>query len=323
MKARILLDTNIWRALADADAGQALLSTSKNNGLEIVIAPAVVYETLAMGDVVVRNRILRMQAAQHWTRLMPDAFTECLEIRNEVRRLHPEWLASDPDLSLFNRHERDWRRKTASGKGYSQQGFWDRVRNHPDSMSKAIIDGRLELARQETQAVDLKGKEKIAKPTLLDGMTARLEGQSPSSAVDAWRWPAFAAFASHIQAQDGAYRDWLVPFFRIDPANMGSEPWTLFWVYEADTLSVPRQWVRWAFSNRQLYRKWTPGTPGDQQLSSYLIDCDYVVSADKAFVDIANVVRAEAPITMARGIRVAGGKEGVAELLDFCSTAIS
>jgi hypothetical protein len=135
---RILLDTNVWRAVADANAGQRLALAAARRGLAIAVAPSVVYETLRFKDVALRNRILRIQTSRKWVRLLPEAFSECAEILAEVRRLHPNWMASSPDLSEYERHVRDWTRNMASSKSLAGLGFWNRLREHPDWMANAV-----------------------------------------------------------------------------------------------------------------------------------------------------------------------------------------
>jgi len=68
----ILLDTNVWRALADANAGQRLSSAAARRGLTIAVAPSVVYETLRLEHVALRDRVLRIQTSRGWVRLVPE-----------------------------------------------------------------------------------------------------------------------------------------------------------------------------------------------------------------------------------------------------------
>jgi hypothetical protein len=196
---RILLDTNLWRALVDANAGQRLASASERRGLTIAVAPSVVYETLRLEDVTLRNRILLMQTSRRWARLMPEAFSECVEILTEVRRLHPNWLASTPDLSAYKRHVRDWTRGMASGKNLARLGFWNRVREYPDWMANGVRNNwRLEAARTQSKVAQVEGRPRNVGPLPLKCLLARLPDQPSGSEVEAWRWPALVAFASHV-----------------------------------------------------------------------------------------------------------------------------
>lgn len=254
---------------------------------------------------------------------MPEAFSECAEILAEVRRIRPSWLLAAPELSGYERNVRDWTRSTASGRSLFGLGFWGRVREHPDWMAEKTETGRLEAARNESKAAQIEGRPRAAGPLNLMGLQSRPPDQSSGNEVDAWRWPALAAFASHVHEDGGAYRDWLVPWFRIDPRDMGSDPWTMFWIYECDTLSVPRQWLRWAFGYYQTFAKWTPGTPVDGQIASYLMDCQYVVSADKGFVRLVHEIGCQAPFSIAAAHRIRGGVDGATDLLELMTQLVS
>lgn len=179
--------------MADANAGQRLSLAGCRHGLAIVVAPSVVYEPLRLKDTVQRNRILRIETSRKWTRLMPEAFSECAEILLEVRRLHPNWLEPAPDLSGYNLHVRDWTRGMATGKSLAALGFWNRVREHPDWVANAIHSDRLDAARIESKAAQVEGRLRKAGPMPLNDLWARLPDQPLGSEVEAWRWPAFAA----------------------------------------------------------------------------------------------------------------------------------
>jgi hypothetical protein len=207
----------------------------------------------------------------------------------------------------------------ASSKSLAGLGFWNRVRERPDWMANAVIygDRRLDAARHESKAAQVKGRPRNTGPLPLRDLVARLPEQSSGSEVEAWRWPALAAFASHLHDYTSPYRNWLVPWFKVDPRDMGSDPWTLFWIYECDASAVPRQWLRWAVSYYQTYAKWTPGTPGDEQFAAYLPDCNCVVSADRAFVRIVREIGQHSPFAMPTAHLVRGGVDGAADLAEL------
>ncbi len=313
---KVLLDTNIWRAITDARSAQELSLLCRSKGVQIVVAPCTVFETLRMGDVDLRNKIVRVQAASHWLRLMPEAFYECDEIIREVRRLHPEWLQPDPDLTKYDDIVRDWSRRTSIGKRPDALGFWGRAKIMPDLMASAVVDPRLEVARVETKEAQAQGKERLKGPMQLTGLKGRLPSQQVGSEIEAWRWPSLAAFFAHI-VDDGAYRDWLAPWLKIGPQFMDRQLWRKFWTEEAALASMPRQWLRWAFNYYQLYAKWSSGTPADEQLSSHLIDVDHVVSADRGFIRLVGDIGAQAPFEIANGHQVSGGIDGAEALISL------
>lgn len=88
----MLLDRNVWSYLADADAGPDLLRAALRSNSVIVVAPAVVFETLAVTNKEIRERHMSLLTMPNWQRLLPEAYSECMELLREIRRLRPEWL---------------------------------------------------------------------------------------------------------------------------------------------------------------------------------------------------------------------------------------
>jgi hypothetical protein len=118
--------------------------------------------------------------------------------------------------------------------------------------------------------------------------------------VDAWRldsvqkrWPSLA-----LGRQEPAL-DWLGPFVDLRRVDTDRRSWNHLWLHEVDVNELPREWIRWAVSFLPGVRKVSPGTPGDNQLSVYCYDADLFVSADKAFAEIINRVRRDAPARVA------------------------
>jgi hypothetical protein len=75
--------------------------------------------------------------------------------------------------------------------------------------------------------------------------------------------------------------------------------------------------MRWAHAFAQRFRKVTSGSPGDTQLSSYFIETDVVITADKALIEILEECRPFAPRQLPAGKLVPAGAPGVSTLLRF------
>lgn len=73
--------------------------------------------------------------------------------------------------------------------------------------------------------------------------------------------------------------------------------------------------MRWAYSFAQRFRKTTPGSPGDTQLSTYFLETDIVITADRALLAILEECRPYAPCELPNGKLVAAGAPGVESLL--------
>jgi hypothetical protein len=95
------------------------------------------------------------------------------------------------------------------------------------------------------------------------------------------------------------------------------------WLYELQANNVPRQWLRGAFDFLQMWRSITPGSPVDSQLSTHLVDADWVISADKNFVTMADRCHKEAPFKTARARLVKGNQDGVCELLEWIGSGMA
>ena len=133
--------------------------------------------------------------------------------------------------------------------------------------------------------------------------------------VEAWRGARLSSVTYALTHHGHAYRDWMCPFVEFDNGLLRNPAWGEFWLYLIDKCAASRQWMRWAHSFAQQFRKVTPGSVGDMQLSSYFFETDVVVTADKALIDILEECRPYAPCKLPEGKVVAGGAPGVAEVL--------
>jgi len=78
--------------------------------------------------------------------LMPEAYSESVEILQEIKRTRPDWLRDVPDMQFFNRLKNDWSRKTG--------GFWVRCARSPASEAdflSRVEHGMIEGARAEAK----------------------------------------------------------------------------------------------------------------------------------------------------------------------------
>jgi len=144
-RRRVLLDTNIWRYVVDNNAQGPLLRLARDSSYDVQISPGVLYETLRLKDVSLRATLVRLMTNSRFHRLMPEAYSESMEILRELERIHPNWLRESPDLRFFNRLKKDWSRKTG--------GFWVRCERSPQSEARFItrLEGNL-IDEAEAQA---------------------------------------------------------------------------------------------------------------------------------------------------------------------------
>lgn len=306
----VLLDTNVWSYIVENDEVESLRRLARRNGVRIVACPAVVYELLRVPDPAVRKRRAKAIAKQDWARLMPEAYSEAADVRTEIQRLRPAWLRTHPDLSHFHKNRADW-----------QGGFWWRVRRDPNAVARHIGvlgDDRLEQARMQSKSSREDARKHghtidtfkwNAAEAVFAGPTPGWDGQP----FEAWRSQSVAVWwEGLILGRSATVQDWLAPWLDVPEIRRDQASWTRFWTREASVRAVPREWIRWAMAEIQATRAWSPGTPGDNQIATYLVDVDVAVSTDKVFVDLADRMRAHSPVPIAEVRRSPAGAEALA-----------
>jgi hypothetical protein len=311
---RALLDTNIWRYVVDARLQGALLSVARSGSYDLQIAPGVVYETLRLKDVALRARLIHLMVNSRFQRLMPEAYSESMEILREIERVRPDWLRDESDLQFFNRLKNDWKRKRG--------GFWVRCMRTPDKEAQFLSQVEGEMiegakaqshgARKEMIASGWKANPPMDKT--LAGFPRPVPGWN-GEMVEAWRMDSLIGLTYGLARPGNAYRDWIAPFVELDRGLLESAGWVEFWLHLADTGALPRQWMRWAHSFAQRFRKVTPGSPGDTQLFTYFLETNLIVTADKALVEILEECRPYAPCRLPEAAVVPAGAAGVVKLL--------
>jgi hypothetical protein len=247
-------------------------------------------------------------------RLMPEAYSESIEILQEIKRVRPDWLRDVPDIQFFKRLKNDWLRKTG--------GFWVRCARSPASeanflsgVEQEMIEGakvEAKLARQ--QVINSEWKRNPPMDKTFAGFYRPVSGWN-GEMVEAWRCDRLVRLSYELARHGNPYRDWIAPFVELDDGLLASAAWVEFWLHMADKRAMPRQWMRWAHFFAQSFRKVTPGSPGDNQLFTYFLDTDVVITADKALLDILEECRPYAPCGLPDGYLVPAGALGVEGLL--------
>jgi hypothetical protein len=301
--------------MVDSNGVSSVRRAAKLANVDIVILPAILYETLRMGNGPAKRTLIDVQTRQVWRRVMPEAFTEAEELRRAIAVLRPHWLLDQPDLRFWRRLYADWDHDW-------QDGTWSRARRNPEWMA-SIIGGseRLATARQEAQkardtAIDLGlsfGKLRVEK------MESWFEEPVPGwngERFATWRVDGLNAWLPTVAGtQKGAYADWLLPW--IVPHLLRTEwaSWVRFWTQDISEHEMPRHWLRTAMRLAASTRKTSPGTPVDVQISTYLYDIDAFCTSDSVFVDCIEKVRSAAPRPLAATFLLRGNQSAVPDLI--------
>ena len=313
-RRRALLDTNIWRYVVDNNSQGRLLRLARDGSHDVQIAPGVLYEALRVKDASLRATLVRLMTNSRFHRLMPEAYSESMEILREIERIRPDWLRTAPDLRFFSRLKKDWTRRTG--------GFWVRCERSPRSEARYVAElegGDLERAKTDAQLarkeiIDKGWRRNPPMDKTLWGFNHPVPGWR-GDMVEAWRIDSLLSMTYSLARQGHAYHDWMAPFVELDDGLLRSAAWAEFWLYLTDKSALPRQWMRWAHSFAQRFRKVSPGSPADTQLSTYFVETDIVITADKALIEILEECRPYAPCQLPDGKLVPAGGPGVTNLL--------
>lgn len=315
-KIKVILDSNVWRYVVDVQEQDHLRTIAMQSKYQILVPPALVYEAASLQNQALRKKIIDLLTAPYWKRLMPEAFSECEEVRSEIARLRPTWLKPNPNRQWFKRIRYDWLR--------SNGGFWDRIRNPSEELLE------LTAAPKRNEAIFENSKlsrawgienEKHWKNVDFSNLRVYEMGRAnPAPNFEVWRFDTFKAFENTIYDQEHAYFEWLA--WAIDFDSMLSDTsMRSFWLYEIASSKMPRNWIRSAMNYRQSFNKVNRGSGADNQIATYLIDADLFISADAGFAAQVEHLAYEAPvgITVAAAKKISGGRDGVEQLFDILS----
>lgn len=309
---KILLDTNIWRYVVDADAVPALRKAVRKSRHRIVVPPAVLYEAAQTRDAALRDALLAAIADRTWKRLMPEAYSMAEEFKSEVRRLRIDWLHKRPSLQAFKRLRQDWVR--------SRLGAWDRVLDDPGvlqphySETRQTARNQAYLHRQHARSWPSKlGTAPLAE---ILGAPASSQPGWNGQPVEAWRLDAQNVFSQALKTPGHPTFDWIEGEVNVELMLSKSASYMKFWLHDVDLLQMRRHWLWWAFEFLQRQHRITDGTPVDAQLGSYLVEADLMLTADKLLANIAERCRGDAPFGMAES-RFVAPAEAVHTVIDI------
>lgn len=319
-QTRYLLDSNVWRYVVDANKEKILTEYATSKKVLVQIAPATVNETLRLSQLSLMEKIVRLQTKPCFDRLWAEALLNSIELYGEIRRTHPEWLRSDPDIKTFKKWLQFWDKK-----------WWMRVRKSPAKEAQLLRyweDNLVEKVRDQSRSLRAhmrkngpshnnlplnKWKATVPKP---------LPGWDKSISVDAWRIKSLLSITNTMLASQNGMYPILETVIDFSKGLLSSNEWAFFWLYEADEKRLSRLWLEWAHEFSASFRKTTPGTPGDTQLFNYLPDTDILVTADKGLLALLEEIRPYSPISLPAGFLLKGGEEGTENLFRKFETNI-
>ncbi len=281
-----------------------------------MIAPAVLFEAAHSRDPSVRAALLSAMVDPTWKRLLPEAFSEALELKTEIRRLRSDWLRPNPQLGRYRALLHGWSKKNG--------GLWDRILTEAEALQLSDADylhacrEQAYRLREDAVKLPLSWRDADLKKTF-GSLSMPLLGWD-GSPFEPWRLDGLNVLTMAMKIDNHPTREWIEGEIDIEQMLFEQESLTRFWFHEVQSIRMPRHWLRWAFEFlHRLYRT-NDGTPADTQIGTYLVDVDLMLSADQRFVAVAERCRMDAPFKIAKSLLIPGGDDAIQGLLD-CLTA--
>lgn len=293
--------------------------------LNVVVAPNTLLEVLRSPRKSSRLARARLLARNAWTRLPTEAFLECSEMIQEIRRLRPQWATEVAPTKEYLSHQRFW-----------ASSIWEAARR--DAIPRDVLvfagldhDGEqiVQVQRDNQQVLRSVGMaasiEEHAKSLLTVRNTyppgsereALAAGWAPQTSVEPWREETHAIFWRRILEVHGGpdgdttYIDWLTPWVDLEQVRADKAGFGRMVLYEAHAGAMLRNWLRWAVRYLQAAARVQPSNPRDEALASHLPDADLFITNDKAFARVLSHVTSVAPGQCAHVVHAAITKETV------------
>ena len=317
---KFLLDTNIWRYIVDNKAQGKFIKFAKGPGINVQVAPSCLYEVMRMQKGNLRSDQITLMTNPNLSRLMPEVYSECAELLMEIKRCRPHWLKKQPDLTKFNRLYKFWSRKSG--------GRWSKItqNSYLEAQNLKSLEGS-SLNEIRKNYKDLREKTRKNGPShniipldrYVSKIPKRIAKKSQYTQTGAWREESFKHFTTSLLLNQTTYTEWLEPLVDLNKVISQFDEWEEFWAIDVSVENLPREWLRWAHLKAQSFRKPTGGSPGDNQLFSYILETDFLLSSDKVFIDLLNEIKPHVPFsyTMPQGRVLPAGNKGVEELFQY------
>ena len=310
---RFLIDTNVWRYIVDNKAQGQFIKFAKSPKIIVQIAPSCLYEVMRMRKSKLRSEQIALMTNKNLTRLMPEAYPESTEVLMEIARCRPHWLKRDPNLIEFTKLYKWWSRKSG--------GRWSKIAKNLNLEAKnlKILESNYLNESRETY-------KKLRQETLKNGPShntrpldeyvvrvPKLMAKSKYTHTGEWRAESFKLYTNVLLSGKTALAEWMEPFIDRYKVFSQFDEWTQFWAIDASVHNLPREWLRWAHLKAQSFRKPTRGSPGDNQLFSYILETDFLITSDKVFIDLLNEIKPQVPFSynMPQGRVLPAGKQGI------------
>ncbi|MDG4791116.1 hypothetical protein O7626_35315 [Micromonospora sp. WMMD1102] len=313
---RVMMDTNLWSSVGDEGVARSFDKMVTARGLEVVVPPSTLLEVIRLPVPHVRQRIIEAMAMGPRRRLATEAQSESAEVINEVRRVRPGWIRSMPDtgrVASLNTFwtKQIWRRALQDSQPLHESQMRQRPRS--EYLVRRQRDQRAEMLKSKFGVRPLTA---ILATPIPEAPDWYLDGWS-GEPVEMWRlecrdlyWRELATLGGRafLTGEDATFADWIGAYVDLSKLRSDRADFTRFWVSDVVIEEMKRNWIRWAIRLAQAALKITAGNPADEQHSSYLVECDLFLSADARYVSTLELLRADAPFSVAESRLVSGDR---------------
>lgn len=302
----MLFDTNLWSYLGketDADRTAAVLRAAGHRAL---VNTQMLTEALRTSDVGDRTRIVDMMASRHWLKLTSAMDAHAVEMTSEVRRLRPEWLRSIPKTDRLH-----------SFRAYWTKVYWREARTEPEAVLARIaassVGDDADDAIARVQAANKPGWPFEPGDLLSAALSATTAEDHPDrdpgsrlgwptdtpvlwwrvNARDVW----WAQMCRELDGPITGHRDTSMldsfgAYVDLPTLRRERESFNRFFLFDIEGWNVPRAWWQGTVEVLQVGKKLSAGNGADASHASYLPDCDYLLTTDKAYADVLRAAAA-------------------------------
>lgn len=277
----LCLDSNVFVRIAEQRSTKRLAPWLRRHGHVVLLADQVVAEATRTPDPVIRSHSLRaMFALAPEIRSRPDSYATAMEVRDEIRSIHPEWMEPHPDLRELNaflrRRQRLYRQMKEHPSMEFDQAYASTVRAAVGALKTSQGDRR----RQYLEMPDLKLELRVPGGEALQPQLDTF--RSLPDADKYWRYASRSMWANALRGASAMrdYADWLSPYLLSVPSEPG---WSEFWLFEASASNMRRDHVIGVCEYYQGFEKIEAGNAGDMLIAAHLLDADAIVTADRRF----------------------------------------
>ena len=329
---RVVLDTNVWSWLADLDLGSTMAELEEATGINLVVPPSVLLEVLRTPNERAREQIVQVLTQRTRSHPPPEAYFESEELVAEVRRCRAGWLRARPMTDRLPPLLNFWtkglwvqaKRNSAAvacrlasmeeSLGFGQQ--LDRLVQTEKVNRRMFLEQGFSATGEWVTAlhVDVGSADLDEHPTIREGWGGR--------PVEAWRVEASDLFwreltvvprRRHRTGEDSTFADWCLPWLDRYLMSNDRADWNRFWYYDVEMRNMPRNWLRTYVRLAQYGTKVGSGNPVDEQHSSYLVDADLLISADRRYCSVLESLAKFAPVPIASARLVRDKCHGLVE----------